>query len=225
MAKTAQTLNLEKRLYHTVIKRAVFGTFEVTLGWYGKERVDFMTYDCKGIFRCYEIKVSLSDFHSKAKVSFVGNFNYYVMPSELYEKVWDEIPAHVGVYVGSGEPCVEIDGKKYWKELTLVKRPKRQEIALDREVMLASLIRCLHRDAEKYNRLNDDLANIEVLKKNYEAEIREKERNYKNMVEQYYQLTADLRRIYGDDFIHDFHVKRLTLPEDYDCNEEKKYGN
>lgn len=38
-----------------------------------------MTYDTKGIFRCYEVKVSKADFHSAAVKSFVGHYNYYVL--------------------------------------------------------------------------------------------------------------------------------------------------
>ena len=36
----------------------VYGALEVTLGeGYGTERVDYMTMDCKNVFRCYEIKL------------------------------------------------------------------------------------------------------------------------------------------------------------------------
>ncbi len=37
-------------------------------------------------WRCYELKVSLADFRSKAKLSFIGNYNYFVLPKALYEK-------------------------------------------------------------------------------------------------------------------------------------------
>ena len=90
--KTKKTLKLEKQIYNATKKMGVFGCFEVTIGFFGKERVDYMTYDTKGIFRCYEIKVSKSDFHSNAKLSFVGHYNYYVLTRKLYEEVKDEIP-------------------------------------------------------------------------------------------------------------------------------------
>ena len=70
-------------------KRGVFCCYEVTIGWYGKERVDYLTYDTNGVWRCYEIKVSKSDFYSKSHNTFLGHFNYYVMPEELYEQVKD----------------------------------------------------------------------------------------------------------------------------------------
>ena len=105
VAKTDKTLELEREIWQATHRQGVFCCYEVTIGWFGDERVDYLTYDTKGIWRCYEIKVSVSDFHSKAKNTFIGHFNYYVIPRELYEKVRDEIPSHVGVYVGGG--CVK----------------------------------------------------------------------------------------------------------------------
>ena len=73
--------------------------FEVTIGWYGRERVDYMSMDTKEIFRCYELKISKSDFYSKAAHTFLGHYNYYVMPYEVFIQVVDDIPEHVGVYI------------------------------------------------------------------------------------------------------------------------------
>ena len=65
----------------------VYGALEVTLGeGYGSERVDYMTMDCKNVFRCYEIKTSKEDFYSRAKLSFVGDFNYLVLTKDVYEQ-------------------------------------------------------------------------------------------------------------------------------------------
>jgi len=46
---------------------------------------------------CYEIKVSKADFMSKNGHNFVGNYNYYIMPSELYRQVKTQIPDDIGV--------------------------------------------------------------------------------------------------------------------------------
>lgn len=54
-----------------------------------------------GSVYCYEIKSSVEDFHSEHGHNFIGDYNYYVMPYEVYEKVKDEIPYHIGVYVPS----------------------------------------------------------------------------------------------------------------------------
>lgn len=102
-----------------------FGCFEVTIGIGGNERCDFITYDTKGIWRCYEIKVSKSDFYSKAKKTFVGHFNYFVMPKELYEEVKDDIDNHIGVHIGS----------------YVIKKPKKQKLSVDEQVLKDSMIR------------------------------------------------------------------------------------
>src|SRR5690554_588329 len=130
---------LERVIWSATNKMGTFGCFEVTIGFFGKERVDYMTYDTKGIWRCFEIKVSLSDFRSKAHNTFVGHFNYYVMPKELYEKVKNEIPSHVGVYVG-------YERKGYRRPIIsaeCIKKPKRQELTEDEQVLKNSMIRSL----------------------------------------------------------------------------------
>ena len=134
MAKTKATLELEKMIWTATYKQGVFGCFEVTIGFRGNERVDYLTYDTKGIWRCYEIKVSKSDFHSKAHNTFLGHFNYYVMPAELYEQVKNEIPSHIGVYAEDG----------------LIKKAKRQELQIDKQILKDSLIRSLYREYDKF---------------------------------------------------------------------------
>lgn len=214
MGKTEITKLLEKQLYRTMIKRGVFGTFEVTLGWYGRERVDFMTYDCKGVFRCYEVKVSVSDFHSKAKHSFVGHYNYYVMPYDLYRKVLTEVPDDIGIYVGEENGFYDIGGKRFYRELTCVKKPKKRELGMDKDILFGSLIRCLHRDAEKYNTLEGDLLDLENMKRDYESQIRHAERNAKLERDGYIRLLHDLHKIYGDEWEIDFRRKQHALYEE-----------
>lgn len=127
--KTAQTLRLERLIWNATA--GTFGCFEVTIGYWGTERVDYITYDSKGIWRCYEIKASKADFHSRAAVSFVGHYNYYVMSYDLYLQIRNEIPAHVGVHNG----------------VRVLKKAKRQVIALDERILQDSMIRSLYREA------------------------------------------------------------------------------
>lgn len=119
--KTEETKCLELAIFKATSKRGAFGCFEVTIGWYGKERVDYMTYDTKGIFRCYEIKVTKSDFHSPCHNSFVGNFNYYVMPESLYNEVKEEIPAFVGTYVMRNGSVCSVKKAKQMADLWKIK--------------------------------------------------------------------------------------------------------
>lgn len=80
--KTEETKRLEMAIWNATNKQGVFGCFEVTIGWFGKERVDYMTFDTKGDFRCYEIKVTKADFHSTCHNSFVGNLSRTVKIDE-----------------------------------------------------------------------------------------------------------------------------------------------
>lgn len=90
-----------------------YGTTEVTIDFQrngnGRELVDFMSYDAKkNLFRCYEIKVTMADFKSKAKKSWYGNYNYLVLSKDLYlEQSLEDwkmsIPSHVGILVVNPE--------------------------------------------------------------------------------------------------------------------------
>lgn len=86
---------------------------ECTIGNYGI--VDILSYHGKlqhngrgnprtreVTWRCYEIKTSKADFYSKHKWTFIGDYNYFVMPAELYEIVKDDIPKEIGCYVYNG---------------------------------------------------------------------------------------------------------------------------
>lgn len=103
------------------------------------EIVDILSWESKkDIWRCYEIKISNSDFHSKSKKTFVGNYNYYIMTKELYEQVKEEIPKNIGVLLYDGKIILEC-----------AQKPKFQEISVDREVLVYSIIKSLYRETEK----------------------------------------------------------------------------
>jgi hypothetical protein len=80
-------------------------------------RVDYMRFKPKnntvsgiekGDFYCYEVKSCVADFNSKNGHNFIGDFNYYVMPHELYEQVKDKIPHKVGVLVPTNDTLKSI---------------------------------------------------------------------------------------------------------------------
>lgn len=124
-------------------KNGIYSVCESSIG--AKGIVDFLIYEIHGsgtgkeIWRCYEIKISNSDFHSKCKKTFVGNFNYYVMPEDLYNEVKSEIPKEIGVFV----PDSKIT------QLYCIKKPVRQELKVKRDVMIYSLIKSLSRETDK----------------------------------------------------------------------------
>lgn len=137
MAKSSLTLDLENQIYAKTKANDVFGSFEVTVGYdngrAGYERIDFLTVDKKGTWRCYEIKVSLSDFRSRSKKSFVGHYNYFVLTKDLYDLVKEEVPSHIGVYIGSNS----------------VKKAKKQELGVSSATLMLSMVRAATRDAGK----------------------------------------------------------------------------
>lgn len=119
-------------------------------------------YNCNRETYCYEIKQSKQDFHSKNKLTFIGNKNYFVMPYSLYEQVKNEIPVEIGVYVAidkleeKEEIETDIFGNKWtkhWtepvdglKELYCIKPARKQELKADKEVILSSMLRSMQRD-------------------------------------------------------------------------------
>ena len=115
-----------------------FGCPEVTIGWFGKKRVDFMETSTRGFITCYEIKVTKSDFHSKHGHNFEGNYNYYVLTKALWKEVEAEIPDEIGVYILSG------------KELKKVKPCKKQyRTSGEMSKMRMFLLRSMAREVKK----------------------------------------------------------------------------
>lgn len=193
--KTEETQQLEKAIRRATRKMGVFGCFEVTIGFFGKERVDYMTYDTKGIFRCYEIKASKSDFHSNAKKSFVGHYNYFVLTRQLYNEVKDEIPKGIGVYVG--ENCVKKATKRdidnapeYEYRRSVGGRSTTLSIPYT-NMLKESLLRSLYRDSDKLLQTEDEQY-INRLKSTIERERKQTEeysRRYNNL---YWAVSKEL---------------------------------
>ncbi len=127
--KTDLTKKIERMARHRLVKHAAFDMLLDEVGLPNKKIVDLMLYNINTkIWRCYEIKISVSDFHSQNGHNFVGNYNYYILTNEVYEQVKDEIPDYVGVYLSSRmyEP---------------VKKAKKQEIKFSQEEMLYSFMK------------------------------------------------------------------------------------
>ena len=160
--KTETTKRLEQLLANRFNKRNEFYVFECTIGWYGKEIVDCIMYNGQRETYCYEIKQSKQDFHSKNRLTFIGNKNYFVMPYKLYQEVKNEIPTEIGVLVAvdrieqKEEEQIDVVGNKWTKyfaepvdglkELYCIKPSKKQELKADKEVILSSMLRSMQRD-------------------------------------------------------------------------------
>lgn len=190
MAKTQQTIDLEKALYVNTAKQGVFGCFEVTIGWFGSERVDYITIDTKDIVRCYEIKVTKADFHSKAKNTFLGEFNYYVMSDELYEQVKCEIPEHIGVHNG----------------YKVIKKPKKQIADIDKSNLKSYIIRSLSR---YFNEVlaNENESYVKQLKRDNARLKNERDRYYREQLRYHNFLRLRFGRNWEDEIENEFKKK------------------
>jgi hypothetical protein len=119
----------------------VYGCFEATIGQnVGNERVDFMTMDSEGIFKCYEVKISKADFHSKAKLSFLGHYNYLVMPEKLYKELLKDDVVFAGMLVrGIGVYTVSPENGM----ATCVRKAKKKNGFLNTQLLMFAMIRSL----------------------------------------------------------------------------------
>lgn len=92
----------------------------------------------KGDFYCYEIKSCVADFNSKNGHNFIGDFNCYVMPKDLYEQVKQRIPYNVGVLIPS--KCDTLES---------IKKAKRIDRTRAVNEMLLMMFRSANRDRAK----------------------------------------------------------------------------
>lgn len=163
MVKSAKTKFIEQVLWEKNDEQGLFGCFEVSIGWLGNELVDFITYKSNGEFRCYEIKVSKADYKSKANLSFHGDFNYYVMPVELYEELKYEAEkeqinkclAVKNLFVtrlkNRGIGLIVVNDKGI---ATTVVNAKRKPVNLGmRGTLLESMTRSLNREVRKFYKI------------------------------------------------------------------------
>ena len=111
-------------------------------------RVDYMRFKPanntvsgieKGDFYCYEVKSSVEDFRSGHGLNFIGDYNYLVMPEEVYVAVSNEIPHYVGVIVPA---------ERSWN-LKVVKNAKRRNREKSLAEMLFMMFRSVARDRKK----------------------------------------------------------------------------
>ena len=116
-------------------------------------RVDYMQFKPvnntaggieKGLFYCYEIKSCVDDFNSGHGKNFIGDYNYLVMPHELYIQVQRSIPYDVGVLIPSAD-C--------WRALESVKKAKQKVRQYTAEEMLLMMYRSTQRELIKEKRL------------------------------------------------------------------------
>ena len=128
--KTEATIKIEEAIIKRFNNMREHCVLEVTIGWLGDEICDAVKYDHKGNITCFEIKTSVADFKSKQnKVSFHGHYNSYVLTYDVWEKVKEDIPKYIGVWVLCG------------RHLECFKRPTRRKMSISVESMIAFMLR------------------------------------------------------------------------------------
>lgn len=164
MSRPEITADLSERLEKQIDPHndpRIYWTKEVTFDYATSNsgRVDYMKFKPvnntvsgieKGDFYCYEIKSSVEDFKSKNGHNFIGDYNYYVMPEGVFEKVKHLVPHDVGVLIPG-----EIFG------LCAVKKARRKDRNRPTSEMLLMMYRSARREVVKVRRKNKVLDSAE----------------------------------------------------------------
>ncbi len=127
--------------------------------------VDTLSYqqltDGKIEWRCYELKVTKADFHSKAKLSFIGNYNYFVLPQKLFEEVQSEIPTHIGVLIYRAFDKKAIENSPQTLRapgfLTVAKKAQYQELQVNETKLTSHFVASLFREVDKAKKVEKGL--------------------------------------------------------------------
>lgn len=158
--KSSLTKRIEHLIFKYTDKIGVSGCREVKIGTHKtksfltgeQEFVDYMTITSDGEIDCYEIKSSMDDLKSSARLSFLGHRNFLVLPSDLYEQVANErwflekLENHsIGIIV-----------LKENDKLQLLKKCKKKKLSIGTQtLLLESFARSAARDANKLYELEN----------------------------------------------------------------------
>lgn len=110
--------------------------------------VDILVYDgIDDIFIPHEIKISKSDFNSKSGHNFVGDKNYYIVPTELVDYAKEKVRGdkHIGVIEAE-----LLKGGRYW--FTIRRHSKNSKNKIDfamRSLLMFNLMKALYREKSK----------------------------------------------------------------------------
>lgn len=158
--KTIETLDMEKTLYAYCREQGDCAVEEVTLPE-NQGIVDTLSLSSDNQFTCFELKVTKTDFHSKAKLSFIGHYNYFVLPRHLLAEVQEEVPETVGILV------FDYYDQALWHsrrlilpgELTLQKKAVRCSLGVPESKLTQRFLHSLNREVDKAKRLENGLKN------------------------------------------------------------------
>lgn len=204
--KTKLTLALEHTLYAYCRDAGAAPVEEVTMPD-DQGIVDTLSYQELPTgeieWRCYELKVTKSDFHSQAKLSFVGHYNYFVLPLKLYDQVADEIPTGIGVLIyrpfnptmlaTASEPPLTPG------YLTVARTPRRQDLQVPATELTTRFIASQAREVYKAKQMATGLKQYSTEQLYHELKKRH----------QHYDIYDPNRNFY-DQFIEDTAATAVT---------------
>ena len=156
--KSQTTKNIEYLLFEKTNILGTYGCREVKIGGVKtrqfvtdkKEFVDYMTITSDGKITCYEIKSSLADIKSNARLSFYGHKNYFVMPTELYDDICNE-----SWFLRKLENhTIGVISVNKFDELKVIKKCKNKNLSIGiQTILLESFAKSTARDAAKLYQL------------------------------------------------------------------------
>lgn len=150
--KTQLTTDMEEALYYYCLEQGDVVVEEVTMP---DDQGIVDTLSCRFLptgeleWRCYEIKATKADFRSKAKLSFIGHYNYFLLPLALYDTIKEEIPDRVGVMVYRPFDGILIQELLSPGMLTIVKNARRQELEVDNGLLTQRFMASQAREVRK----------------------------------------------------------------------------
>lgn len=152
--KTTLTQEIEKALYYYCLELGGIVVEEVTMP---DEQGIVDTLACffkpnATEWRCYELKVTKADFYSKAKLSFIGHYNYFVLTEELYKKVQDDIPSEIGVLIY--RPYTQAEDLPADGTFFIAKKPLRRELLVEETALTQRFMASLFREVQKAKRMS-----------------------------------------------------------------------
>lgn len=156
--KTSTTNHIEYLIFKNTNKLGTYGCREVKMGGVKTKRfitdnqefVDYMTITSDGEITCYEIKSSLEDIKSNARLSFYGHKNYIVMPIELYDVICNE-----SWFLRKLENhTVGVISVNKLDELKVIKKCKNKKLSIGTQtILLESFAKSTARDVAKLYQL------------------------------------------------------------------------
>lgn len=152
--KTTLTQKIENALYYYCMDLGGIVVEEVTMP---DEQGIVDTLACffkpgEMEWRCYELKITKADFYSKAKLSFIGHYNYFVLTEELYQKVQDDIPKEIGVLVY--RPYTQGEDLPADGTFIIAKKPMKRALQVEESALTQRFMASLFREVRKAKRMS-----------------------------------------------------------------------